>query len=118
MGFYRFPTVNMERSSPGYSLAPLRISGEIKYFFEVTPSPMEGSSASPVMCRGLPAYGCLFYLLLAIKKLCFFISLNARWSFTITVLGAPEAAGGGLLLGSYFVRAAFLDALEYRLSCL
>jgi hypothetical protein len=70
------------------------------------------------MCRGLPPWGYLFYLLLAIKKLCFFISLKARWSFTITVLGTPEAAGGGLLFGSYFVRTAFLDALEYRLSCL
>jgi hypothetical protein len=99
-------------------LAPLRISGDIKYFFEVTPYPMEGSSASSVMCRGLLPRGYLFYLLLAIKKLCFFISLKARWSFTITVLGTPEAAGGGLLFGSYFVRAAFLDALEYRLSCL
>ena len=98
-------------------MAPLRISGEIKYFLEVTPSPMDESSASPVMCRGLPTWGYLFYLLLAIRKLCFFISLKARWSFTITVLGAPGAAGGGLLLGSYFVITAFLDELEYKLSC-
>ena len=76
------PTPKTDLSSVGYSLAPFNISGDIKYFLDDASAEGWLSSReilfSPIFSGLVPFY----YLgtldcLLAMIKLCFFISLKA-----------------------------------------